>query len=197
MRIVGGIAATPYSWPAEVLVYVTISGDYLIASNYYSISKSFLCGGTLINRYTVLTAGHCIITSFTETVGFSTYTVNVVNPYLASQYVVYVGVYDNSFLSSGAAPSYPAVKMTVRNVIRVMVLVKLKVLLFTFIFFFKFIKHPNYDSKNYLNDIAILQLSNPVTLNQYVQIACLPNPSYNSNSFPPTSYLAYAMGWVS
>ena len=78
-----------------------------------------MCGGTLVNRYTVLTAAHCIQTSFTESINDQSYVVSVANPYDSSQFVVYVGVNNNYFLTSGSEPSYPAVKMTVWNVIRV------------------------------------------------------------------------------
>jgi hypothetical protein len=45
---------------------------------------------------------------------------------------------------------------------------------------------------------AILQLNQPAELNQYVQIACLPNKLYGS-VFPSTAksnVTAFAMGWV-
>jgi hypothetical protein len=40
------------SWPAQVLILQTISGLYQIPKYYgsfYQISKTFICGGTLIN----------------------------------------------------------------------------------------------------------------------------------------------------
>ena len=45
-RIVGGIRASDFAWPWQV--YITSKGV-------------FKCGGTLIDRQHVLTAGHCII----------------------------------------------------------------------------------------------------------------------------------------
>ena len=47
-----------------------------------------------------------------------------------------------------------------------------------------------------MNDIAILQLAKPVRFNEYIQPACMPNPSYDS--YPPNNPIkpAYASGWV-
>lgn len=55
-RIVGGTQAVAYSWPAQVYIVQNIKGDYYVAGRSLTISESFSCGGTLINRYTVLTA---------------------------------------------------------------------------------------------------------------------------------------------
>jgi hypothetical protein len=118
-RIVGGSQAVAYSWPAQVLVVETIQGVYKIQTSSYSITKSYLCAGTLINRYTVLTAGHCVQTEFTSTINNLSYTFKVNNPYDPSQFTVYVGVYDKSFLNSGSDPIYPTRKMSVSKVIRV------------------------------------------------------------------------------
>ena len=104
------------------MIVQTISGLYQvppITGSYYQISKSYICGGTLINSFTVLTAAHCVETEFSHDVGFSSYTVNVKNPFDASQYSVYVGAFDVSFLSYGGVPAFPTVKMAVRKVIRV------------------------------------------------------------------------------
>lgn len=109
-----------------------------------------MCGGTLLDTFTVLTAAHCILS------------LNAVN------YNVYVGAHEiNSMFS------YPTVFMTVKNVI----------------------KHPIYDSSNGLNDIAILQLSQPVAFNQYAQPACLPNPSYGSYPSSTNITSVYAAWW--
>jgi secreted trypsin-like serine protease len=158
------------------LIVQTISGTYRIPSgygSYYSISKSYICGGTIINKYTILTAGHCIETSFSQTISGYSYTIAVADPYDASQYSVYVGAYDVSFLSYGYNPTSPTVKMSVRKVIR----------------------HPNYDSNQYSNDVAIYLLSSPIEFNDYVQPACLPAPSYGI--YPTTNSTVYASGWVS
>ena len=95
----------------------TISGRYripAISGPYYQISKSYLCGGTLINSYTVLTAAHCIETEFDHTVNGVTYKIPVNDPYDVSQYSVYVGAYDKTYLDK-----YPTVKMELKKIIRV------------------------------------------------------------------------------
>ena len=48
-----------------------------------------------------------------------TYTLNVINPLDPTQYSVYIGAHNISFLSTGAAIPYPTVKMPVQTVIRV------------------------------------------------------------------------------
>jgi V8-like Glu-specific endopeptidase len=63
---------------------------------------TFLCGGTLIDQYTVLTAGHCVVTSFTAKVNGISQTFTVSNPYDGSQYTVYVGVNNSTFWKLGS-----------------------------------------------------------------------------------------------
>jgi trypsin len=53
--------------------------------------------------------------------------------------------------------------------------------------------HENYSSSDYSNDIALLFLPTNVTLNNYIQIACLPKES--SNTYPGTNVSVYAAGW--
>lgn len=50
VRIVGGKPAEPLSWPAHVLIIQR----YKFKANSREYSVSFRCGGTLINRNTVL-----------------------------------------------------------------------------------------------------------------------------------------------
>lgn len=55
-------------------------------------------------------------------------------------------------------------------------------------------KHEDFDHETFRNDIGILKLAEPVTLNNYVQIACLPDPSIKN--YPTKSDIdAYAIGW--
>jgi len=54
-------------------------------------------------------------------------------------------------------------------------------------------KHPNYNNVTEENDIAILKLSRSVELNQYIQIACLPEEQ--SSTYPVPEQPAWIVGW--
>jgi hypothetical protein len=49
--------------------------------------------------------------------------------------------------------------------------------------FARIVNHPGYNDFTSQNDIAIIRLASPVTLNSYVNIACLPikDPIVNEN----------------
>jgi hypothetical protein len=49
------------------------------------------------------------------------------------------------------------------------------------------IAHSGYNDNSYLNDIALVILEEQVELNEYIQIACLPNPS--ANNYPTRTYI--------
>lgn len=55
-RIVGGVEAAPNSWPSTV--YLKIFYSYKIWKFTYSVD--FVCAGTLIDEYTILTVAHCV-----------------------------------------------------------------------------------------------------------------------------------------
>ncbi len=60
-------------------------------------------------------------------------------------------------------------------------------------YFIKNIKHKSYSDRTLQNDIALLYLESDVTLNNYIQIACLPSAS--STSYPGANIVVYAAGW--
>ena len=120
VKIVGGVPAIPNSWPAQILLSITISGIYKIPSvGTYNIKKSFQCAGTLIDRATVLTAGHCVLNTVNVQIGRGTFTVNVANPFDPNQYTVYVGLNSIAFKNNGSVPPSPGVAIAVKTVIRV------------------------------------------------------------------------------
>ena len=59
---------------------------------------------------------------------------------------------------------------------------------------FCYLKHPEYDDRNSLNDIGILKLDGEVVLNSKIQLACLPDPA--KPGYPTqTGTTVYAIGW--
>jgi hypothetical protein len=116
LKIVGGKPAVANSWPAQIFLYIEYIG--------YNAGKSYIidgeCGGTLLDAYTVLTAAHCILQS-TEyvTINGNRYPFTVTDPLNPSQYTVYVGANNISFISTGSTPPFPTVAMAVKNVIKV------------------------------------------------------------------------------
>ena len=120
VKIVGGKPADPNSWPAQVFILNIISGIYSIGSyGNYRVTQAYSCGGTLIDANTVLTAAHCLTQTMDVSLYGQTYTLNVKNPLDPTQYSVYIGAHNISFLSTGGAIPYPTVKMSVQTVIRV------------------------------------------------------------------------------
>lgn len=70
IKIVGGKDALKNSWPAMVFLKVFVNGE------------TYACGGTLIDRKTVLTAAHCLIPEATV--------------------LVYLGLHDRSDIETGS-----------------------------------------------------------------------------------------------
>ncbi|CAF3744649.1 unnamed protein product [Rotaria sp. Silwood1] len=62
-RIIGGIDAIEYSWPFAVLIRQRYKRILTFNNRSYLISASWVCGGTLINHKTILTAAHCLKTA--------------------------------------------------------------------------------------------------------------------------------------
>lgn len=153
VKIVGGSDAANYSWPSLAYIYFEYGLDLKIPGRsdlFYQISA--WCGGSLIDRNTVLTAAHCISTSYEVSINGTKYAFNVTTnkyfPTMESMYTVYLGAYDLNNLENAPTEAISVAKI---------------------------IPNAYYSRTSFLNDIALFKLSQPVTLNEYVQIACLPN----------------------
>jgi secreted trypsin-like serine protease len=109
IKIVGGIPAVPNSWPAQILLIVDKS---IIAPGLYG-----KCGGTIVDRYTVVTAAHCLIQP-TETYNGRKYTIT--NPLNPTAYKVYAGAHNIDFTNYyNSDPTAPTVRLQVKKVIQV------------------------------------------------------------------------------
>ena len=101
-----------------------------------TVYSDYSCGGTLINRFKVLTAGHCVITEIPIEVCYDFFcydlNIDVKNPFDSTQYTVYLGAYDIKNLNQ-----QPAVQMSVKKVIRVIILKKISVKLIKFLILLK------------------------------------------------------------
>lgn len=126
MLIVGGVTAVSHSWPSIAYVLFKYKKDIIIGSSKYTYSFTAACGGTLIDRRTIITAGHCIQTSVNYKYGSQSFTTAVTNnsyyPTYGSMFNVYLGLQDKSTINNDISP---AVKVAVSQVIRVLNIIKL------------------------------------------------------------------------
>ncbi|CAF0776402.1 unnamed protein product [Rotaria sp. Silwood1] len=146
-RIIGGIDAIEYSWPFAVLIRQRYKRILTFNNRSYLISASWVCGGTLINHKTILTAAHCLKTAG-DTFDYKAFAVSIVwNKYYSNieSVEVSVGLHDRR-------------KATERHIVKVL----------------QVILHPSYNDRYLLNDIAILKLKDYLRPSSKIQFACLP-----------------------
>ncbi|CAF0826377.1 unnamed protein product [Brachionus calyciflorus] len=162
LKIVGGEQARENSWPSLALIWFDYKFDVDGKQSTYSTN---ICGGTLINQDTVLTAAHCFQNEINNT-DYNNLKVEL-NKYhstFESMYTIYLGAYDITKLNG-------VTKMKVKS----------------------FILHPNYDENSVQNDIAIIKLDEKVNLNEKIQIACVPDKS--KIKYPNDNIDGYIAGW--
>lgn len=96
LRVVGGVDAAPHSWPSAVLYFASYSALVMLDGDEVLVRRQYMCGGSLIDRRTVLTAAHCILERFEHVYNNRSYLINVTtndfNPTIGSIYSVFVGV---------------------------------------------------------------------------------------------------------
>ncbi len=111
------------SWPAQIFLRACYAGNFFLRNLGITVyqSQCFVCGGTLIDRSTVLTAGHCLLDYIVFNYRGNSYTFptwsNSYYPTNGSLYTVYLGIQDARIINSGNI--YPGVKATVSRVVRV------------------------------------------------------------------------------
>lgn len=98
-KIIGGISALANSWPSMALILFKYTAIYEIAGvKFRSNPVMSYCGGTLIDRDTVVTAAHCFNEKVKITInGYQiNYPVgpNEEHSSIESAYTVYLGLHD-------------------------------------------------------------------------------------------------------
>ena len=92
-----------------MLIRQTVKVKVNLDGKPFMLSSNFLCGGTLINQKTALTAAHCINTEFEYDYKGSTYTIEIkpndYYPTWESMFTVYIGMH-NSKINSDSNLKY-------------------------------------------------------------------------------------------
>lgn len=100
LKIVGGKEAVPHSWPSIVFIDFYYKYEFKQPNGIVeNKTEESTCGGSLIDRYTVLTAAHCFTKKFTVEDVFGKEHEVIVKPNkfhstFESMYNVYIGMHD-------------------------------------------------------------------------------------------------------
>ena len=96
VRIVGGVEASPNSWPSMAYVEFRYKKNIIFNNVKSRITTDINCGGTLISKSVVMTAAHCFLKHFTyQGQKFSIETNEYYKTY-ASMFTVYLGIHNKS-----------------------------------------------------------------------------------------------------
>jgi hypothetical protein len=99
-KIIGGSIATQNSWPAQVLILLNYKGNVRLpySDEVLLLNQTYQCGGTLIDRRTIITAAHCISDTIKFEYDGSNYQIalepTAYYSTIESMFKVYLGVYD-------------------------------------------------------------------------------------------------------
>jgi hypothetical protein len=125
LRIVGGVLALPNSWPAHVALTINYKANNVyLNTTPVNLTVRYMCGGTLINPYTILTAGHCMLDkSFIYEYNNQSYlvdlTLNEFYPTFESMVSVFIGFSDISFIMNKTDSIKYGFNRTVSSIIKV------------------------------------------------------------------------------
>lgn len=121
MKIVNGKEAVPHSWPSIVYIEKSYNYDYKFpGETMKKHTYTEICGGTLIDRYTVLSAAHCFTLKIEENGITIPVKVNKYHKTLESVFNLYVGMHDTAPIVDGG--KIAGKKLTTYKVINVIIL---------------------------------------------------------------------------
>ena len=122
VKIAKGVPVANKTWPAAVMLSFEYT-DYLrLNGSWFFLNRKMSCGATLINRRTILTAGHCIIESINVIFRGSPYTIKIVPNYYSTTYAEMYYAYINAQSLNGWTwyrPPAPLFKLGIEEFTRV------------------------------------------------------------------------------